>query len=321
MKKIFRIYQIIGLILVFTSSCELEKPASLPELTTLPLSDITSISATGGGSVSWNGGATITSRGVCWSTNFNPTISDNTTTDGVGEGSFTSSLTGLTSGTDYYIRAYATNSAGTAYGNKIIFTTPLTDVDGNIYYTTRIGDQVWITENLRTTKLNDKTSISNITDNSIWSTLSTPAYSWYRNQETVDDQKYGVLYNWFTINTGKLCPAGWHVPDEEEWSVLTEYLGGEWEAGGKLKEQGLVHWISPNTGALNIFGFTALPAGYRTGLSSGTFRAKGYIGWWWSSTEVDAIWARNRTLAYDAMEIARGQGLKKNGYSVRCLKD
>jgi uncharacterized protein (TIGR02145 family) len=304
-----------------TYSCEVENPASLPELSTLPLSDITSLSAMTGGIISHDGGATVISRGVCWSTNFNPTIADNVTSDGTGTGSFTSSVYGLTSGTEYYIRAYATNSIGTSYGNKILFITPLTDIDGNIYYTTKIGKQMWTTGNLKTTKLNDNTQIVNITDNSKWCTLSEPACCWYRNQEPSTGENYGMLYNWFTINTGRLCPSGWHVPDEDEWNILTEYLGGELEAGGKLKEQGLLHWVSPNTGARNIFGFTALPAGYRTGLSSGSFRAKGYIGWWWSSTQVDAIWARNRTLAYDAEEIARGQGLKKNGYSVRCVKD
>jgi uncharacterized protein (TIGR02145 family) len=128
------------------------------------------------------------------------------------------------------------------------------------------------------------------------------------------------LYNWYAVNTGKLCPEGWHVPDESEWTALSNYLGSEWVAGGKLKEQGLVHWESPNYGASNDYGFSALPGGCRTGLTSGFFRAFRYLGWWWSSTEADSIGARARLLAYDAVEITGGKGLKNNGYSVRCVK-
>ena len=315
------IYKLIGLILILAAGCEMEKPAALPELTTLPLTNITSISALSGGSITWDGGAIVTARGVCWSTSFNTTLSDNITTDGAGTGSFESSVTGLSGGTYYYIRAYATNSAGTAYGNKIIFITPLTDNDGNIYNAAQIGTQVWMTENLKTTRFNDNTKIPNVTENAAWITLSTPAYCWYKNSEITNDYKYGALYNWFAVNTGKLCPSGWHVPEEADWSILTDYLGGEYSAGGKLKEQGVNHWFSPNLGASNIFGFTALPAGYRSGLTSGSFRAIGYIGWWWASTESDLNWARNRTMAFDVSEIARGQGLKRNGYSVRCVKN
>jgi uncharacterized protein (TIGR02145 family) len=322
MKGIIWIYKIlvIVLIVIFTS-CELEKSAVLPEVSTLPLTNVTSFSALSGGSVSSDGGAIVTARGVCWSTNFNPTISDNITTDGEGVGNFRSSITGLNSGTNYYVRAYATKSGGTVYGNKIIFITPLTDNDGNIYNTAVIGTQIWMTENLKTTRFNDNTKIPNVTENNAWTALSAPAFCWYKNSEITKDNKYGALYNWFTVNTGKLCPTGWHVPDEADWTALTDYLGGEYDAGGKLKEQGITHWISPNQGASNIFGFTALPAGYRSGLSSGSFRAIGYIGWWWASSESDLNWARNRTMAYDVSEMARGQGLKKNGYSVRCVKN
>ncbi len=321
MKSKRLIYRLTGLILTLITGCEPEKPAALPELSTLPLTDVTSISALSGGIVTRDGGADVTARGLCWSTSFNPTIADNITTDGNGAGTFESYITGLTGGTIYYMRAYATNIAGTSYGNKIIFITPLTDDDGNIYTTAQIGTQVWMTENLKTTRFNDNSKIPNITENTAWITLSTPAYCWYKNSKITIDYKYGALYNWFAVNTGKLCPTGWHVPEEDEWSILTDYLGGEYDAGGKLKEQGIIHWISPNLGASNIFGFTALPAGYRSGLTSGSFRAIGYIGWWWANTESDLNWARNRTMAYDVSEIARGQGLKRNGYSVRCLKN
>jgi uncharacterized protein (TIGR02145 family) len=310
-----------GFVLIFTISCEMDESATLPELSTTPISDLTSISAVCGGSIISDGGSVITARGVCWSTNFAPTISDNISTDGTGTGSFVSSLTGLISGTYYYVRAYATNRAGTAYGNRFIFIIPLTDIDGNLYYTVMIGNQVWMTENLKTTKYNDNTDIPNVTDNTAWTTLATPAFCWYKNNELNNDYKYGALYNWFAVNTGKLCPAGWHVPYEEEWTTLVDYLGGEYYAGGSLKEQGLNHWNSPNAGASNAYGFSALPGGYRTGLSTGSFRAIRYIGWWWTNTESDLKWARNRVMAFDAIEVAKGRAIKTNGYSVRCIKD
>jgi uncharacterized protein (TIGR02145 family) len=308
-------------LLVFTSRCEMEKPATLPELSTVPITDITSTSAICGGTIVSDGGSPVTARGVCWSLNYEPTISDNVSSDGEGIGNFTSSVDGLTSGSIYFIRSYATNNIGTAYGNKFLFITPLSDIEGNVYRTVIIGDQVWMAENLRTTKYFDNSEIPYVSDNTAWSKLSSPACCWYKNDESKKDQKYGLLYNWFTINTGKLCPTGWHIPSEDEWITLTNYLGGESYAGGKLKELGIGHWTSPNAGASDIFGFSALPGGYRSGLYSGSFRALGYIGWWWAGKESDLEWARSRTLAFDESVIAKGKGLKINGYSVRCVKN
>lgn len=320
-KTLFYSFLVMILTSVLTSGCKKENPVKLPELSTTRLTKITSTSVISGGSVTQDGGEIVSTRGVCWSTHFNPVVSDNCTTDGAGAGSFSSSVTGLTSGTNYYVRAYATNSEGTAYGNEIIFITPLTDIEGNVYNTVIMGTQVWMTENLKTTKYIDKTKIPNVTDSKTWGTLSTPAYCWYNNDVSSGKQNYGALYNWFAVNTGNLCPTGWHVPSEKEWLTLADYLDGETIAGGKLKEIGLIHWKEENVGASNDFGFTALPGGYRTGLSSGSFRANGYLGYWWASTENDSIGARARLMTYDASDIFRGTGLKKNGYSVRCIKD
>jgi uncharacterized protein (TIGR02145 family) len=228
---------VIRLFLILTQSCEKEKPVTLPELSTVTLTNLTSTSVTSGGSVTSDGGAFVSARGVCWGIHPNPTVSDNITTDGAGTGSFSSSLKGLISGTDYYVRAYATNLAGTAYGNEFIFITPLTDIDGNVYNTVIIGTQVWMTENLKTTKYNDNTKIPNVIDNTPWCTLPTPAYCWYKNDEASNKHSYGALYNWFTVNTGKLCPTGWHVPSEVEWTTLTDCLGGESIASGKIKRR------------------------------------------------------------------------------------
>jgi uncharacterized protein (TIGR02145 family) len=321
----------MAFLLILLNTCEKETPIALPILNTSPLTNLSSVSARGGGTILSDGGDIIKTSGVCWSTQYNPTIYDNFTSDGAGTGSFESNITGLTGGTHYYIRAYATNSEGTAYGNGIIFITPLTDIEGNTYSTAAIGEQVWMRENLKTTKFNDNTDIPIVTDNVAWITLNTPACSWYNNNESFRDNNYGVLYNWFTVNTGKLCPAGWHVPDEDEWTILVQYLGGEYRAGGKLKEQGTNHWINPNSGASDVYGFTALPGGFRTGLNPGSSRAMGYVGRWWVSTEsanpwfasLDSVlmWARCSTIFFDGPVVVMGIGLKTNGYSIRCMKD
>jgi uncharacterized protein (TIGR02145 family) len=140
----------------------------------------------------------------------------------------------------------------------------LTDVDNNTYKVVKIGTQVWMAENLKTTRYNDGSAIPLVTDNTEWNNLTTPGYSWYNNDSATYAQTYGALYNWYTVETGNLCPTGWHVPSDAEWTTLTDYLGGEAIAGGKLKETGTAHWDSPNTGATDETGFTAFPGGNRT---------------------------------------------------------
>ena len=137
----------------------------------------------------------------------------------------------------------------------------VTDIDGNVYHTVKIGTQVWMVENLKTTKYNDGTPIPLVTANSSWAILTTPGYCFYNNDANVNKATYGAMYNWYIVNTGKLCPAGWHVPIDAEWTTLTNYLGSENAAGGKLKEFGISHWVTPNDGTTNSSGFTALPAG------------------------------------------------------------
>jgi uncharacterized protein (TIGR02145 family) len=312
---------VIELLLILINSCNKEKPFTLPVLSTVPLTDIKSTSVISGGNITSDGGEIVISRGVCWGKSPNPTVSDNITSNGAGAGTFLSPITGLTSGTDYYLRAYATNNEGTAYGNEFIFILPVTDIDGNVYNPEIIGTQVWITENLKTTKYNDNTIIPMIPDNTAWAGLSSPAYCWYKHDNNFNENNYGALYNWFAVNTGKLCPIGWHVPNDDEWTILINYVGGENIASGELKESGTAHWISPNWGASNEFGFNALPGGYRTGNAIGSFRYLGYYGWWWASSEYSSTGARACLMAFDESDIIRGNGLKKNGYSVRCLKD
>ncbi len=199
-------------------------------------------------------------------------------------------------------------------------TSAFTDKDGNVYKTVIIGTKVWMAENLKTIKYNDGTAIPLVTDGAEWAALSTPGYCWYNNDAATYKVTYEALYNWYTVNTGKLCTTGWHVPSDAEWIILTTYLGGESIAGGKLKEIGITHWLSPNTGTTNESGFTALPGGTRT--FYGSF---GYIGdraYWWSSTEHNTGNALGRFMNYYFVsELLKSDSSEDNGFSVRCLQD
>ena len=293
-------------------------------ITTTAVSNITGTTAVSGGNVISDGGAKITAKGVCWSTSPNPTIADNKTIDGGGIGSFTSNITGLAAGTTYFLRAYATNSFATAYGNEISFTTTappvttVTDYDGNVYDTVHIGTQIWLKQNLKTTHYKNGAAITYPgTDNTAWQNNTTGAYAWYNNDEATYKNTYGALYNWYAVNTGNLCPTGWHVPTDAEWTTLTTYLGGESIAGGKLKATTL--WNSPNTGATNSSGFTALPGGYRGG--NGTYGGIGDNGYWWSSTEDYTTYAWGRSMNCNNGYVNSYSYYKYLGFSVRCLRD
>jgi uncharacterized protein (TIGR02145 family) len=299
----------------FTSS-----PIALATLTTAAVTAITSTTAVSGGNITSDGGGTVTARGVCWGTSANPTTTNNKTTNESGTGGFTSNITGLNPGTIYYVRAYATNSAGTAYGNEISFTSAeqVIDIDGNIYHVVTIGTQDWLVENLKVTKYRNGDPIPNVTDALAWELLSTGAYCNYDNLQS-NGTTYGRLYNWYAVSDDRnIAPAGWHVPDDAEWNVLINHLGGISIAGGKLKEAGLTHWKDPNHGATNISGFTALPAGLRN--FGGGFE---YIIWgcgfWSTSFENDD--ATVQMLDYNTEDIFAGQNGFRYGRSVRCIRD
>ncbi len=225
------------------------------------------------------------------------------------------------------------------FKNEILFTVTLfcleltgiqaqtvKDIDGNVYKSITVGTQVWIVENLKTTKYNDGLSIPLVIDNKAWKALNTSAYCWYNNDEITYKNKYGALYNWYTVNTNKLCPKDWHVPTDAEWRTLTTYLGGEGVAGGKMKEKGTAHWDSPNIGATNESGFTALSSGVRnmsgefdySGSNVEMFRSNGY---WWSSTELYFYNAYYRRLYHTLSDIYSSLSDKRFGFSVRCLQN
>jgi len=332
---------ILVLLFVFANSCKKDdnNNTGIPVLSTTAVTDITQATATCGGNITSDGGATVTARGVCWSTGQTPTISDNKTTDGTGAGEFSSILSGLSPNTTYYVRAYATNSSGTGYGSTMSFTTQegssggtFTDTrDGKVYQTVVIGTQEWMAENLA--------YLPSVVGPGTGSNTTSYYYVYGYDGTNVTDAKatsnyttYGVLYNWPAAMAGSassnanpsgvqgVCPAGWHLPSDAEWTELTDYLGGESGAGGKLKETGTTHWASPNTGATNETGFTALPGGLR-GSNGCFFNFIGYYGYWWSASEDGTYFAWCRGMDYYDSDVFRIFFDKEVGFSVRCVRD
>lgn len=195
----------------------------------------------------------------------------------------------------------------------------VTDIDGNSYRTVRIGNQWWMAENLKTTKYNVGTIIPRVEGYKAWYELTNGAYCWY-NDIIEYKEVYGHLYNWYVVNTGKLCPTGWHVPGYDEWTTLVSYLGGRDGTAGKLKETGFTHWQIPNEGANNKTGFTALPGGFRHQM--GSYCEIGEMGSWWLSTETFPGTAWSISLGSIGNGLMEDMYIGKNwGLSVRCIRD
>ncbi len=210
-----------------------------------------------------------------------------------------------------------------AFGLLYCFSTAVTastvtDIDGNIYQTVTIGTQVWMAENLRVTHYRNGDPIPSVTDNSVWASLATGAYCEYNN-DPANVAIYGRIYNWYAVNDSRnMAPEGWHIPTDADWQVLSDYLGGDAIAGGKMKEAGTAHWLEPNTGATNESGFTALPGGWR----SPYYYYMGSWAFFWSSTEANSNHAWLRDLHYNTTELFRGEyGEKSDGFSIRCVRD
>lgn len=301
----------------------------VPEMTTTEVSALTPTAGTSGGNITNNGGSDITERGICWSTSPNPTITNSKTSEGTGSGVFASNLSGLADGTVYYIRSYATNRAGTGYGNQVTITTPVMDVEGNIYKTVAIGAQVWMAENLKTTHYKDNSPIAMVADSLTWLTLTTPAYCYYRNHEY--NKVYGALYNWYAAATGNLCPEGWHVPRNAEFQTLelqagmpadTVFKWGWRGAGIGTHLKSTTGWSSEGEGD-NASGFTAIPAGFRAWINA-QFRAIGDIAYFWSSTDDAANLKPNvgwyRRLDATSTKVYQATSEKTGGKSIRCVK-
>jgi uncharacterized protein (TIGR02145 family) len=334
--KLMTFVVLLSMVMILPECKKGKEPASEPSAPTASTnlaSWINQTWATLNGVVNANNQSTIVSFEYDTTTSYGYSIiATPDTTSGSTSVYVSANLTGLTTNTTYHYRVKAVSSVGITYGNDVTFTTTITggssiifntdltygsisDNDGNTYKTIEIGTQTWMAENLKTTKLNDNTSIPLVTSNTIWATLTTPAYCWYNNDSII----YGVMYNWYTVNTVKLCPTGWHVPSDVEWTTLTTYLGGESVAGFTQKETGATHWLSPNTGSTNESGYTALPGGYRN--YAGTFGDIRSYGYWWSSTEGSSADAYYRDMYYGYGYVDRSTSSKKAGFSVRCLKD
>jgi len=294
-----------------------------PIVITASVTDIAQTTATSGGTITSDGGAPVTARGVCWSISSNPTIADSYTNDGTGTGTFTSYLTGLTPNTLYYVRAYATNSIGTSYGNEVTFTTlnepqpcpgvPTVIYEGKTYNTVQIGTQCWFKENLNVgTRINGS---QNPTNNGIKEKYC------YNDLESNCDV-YGGLYQWYemmqyvtTQGVQGLCPSGWHIPTDGEWTILTDFLGGESVAGTKMKSTS--GWYGGGNGN-NSSGFTALPGGSR--YPAGWFGDLTQIAYFWSSS-INVTSANDRILRYNYDNVQIGAGYLDAGFSIRCIKN
>jgi uncharacterized protein (TIGR02145 family) len=325
----------------------------LPTVTTSAVSNITSSSATAGGTVISDGGATVYDRGVCYSTASMPTISDNCIQIGQGTGIFSNNITGLNDNTTYYVRAYATNSQGTAYGNELSFTTvnpandgqpclgtpTVADIDSNVYNTVMIGIQCWMKENLRTTRYANGVNIP------MGSTYSnTDPYRYAPDNNNSNVSTYGYLYNWAAVMNGDsssfanpsgvqgICPNGWHVPSDAEWTQLTNYVGSQTQYRCDNSSVKIAKALASTTGWLssdetcevgnnpstnNATGFSALPAGGYGG-NYGNF---GRNARFWSATESDDGDAYYRMLANHEAFVYRNYYQKFFSTSVRCVRD
>ncbi len=203
----------------------------------------------------------------------------------------------------------------------------VTDSDGNTYKTVKIGNQIWMAENLRTTKFNDGQSIPHVTGDYAWGNLTTPGYC-FGNFPEPDKKLFGAWYNWYAADSGKLAPKGWHIPTVTEWKTLAAYLGGENVAGGAMKSTGIRYWLPPNTGATDSSGFSAYPAGYRNydglDISLPKYRRSPIDhASFWTANQTNATEAFGTRLVADRQDflIANYSVMKTYGYSVRCIKD
>lgn len=315
----------------------------MPTVSSVNITKITKSSAVSGGNITGDGGAVILSRGVCWDTVPNPTISDNYSFDGIGSGEYTSNLTNLMPNTTYYVRPYAINYLQTGYGEETSFTTRdtncivvygdgVTDIDGNYYESVIIGNQEWMASDLKTTKFNDGTDIPYVADNDAWVALTTPGYSVYIYSDSLAEIydslhnwcTHVALYNWYAVDDTdsgnlKICPVGWHVSTDIEWMLLAETIGGS-DKSHYLKST--TGWANNGNG-IDIYGFSVLPGGWRSVSTPGLFDNMFNNSRFWTSTRINETKAWMRTFNTGNTNILRnttGYGIKY-GFSVRCVKD
>lgn len=342
----FRIYisVLLGMLFLTNNGCKKDDaPIITATVTTSTVTNIAVTTASCGGEVTVDGGGSITERGICWGTSSNPTITGSKTSDGTGIGTFTSLITGLTANTTFFVRAYATNSAGTAYGSEISFKAfAAMDGDGNGYYSVIIGTQEWLTENLKTTKYNDGTNLPLVTGNTDWAALTSPACCWYNNDDASNKAKYGALYNFYALDPAvngnkNIAPAGWHPATFEDWVAMRNYLNengynydgsssgyniakalcavNDWTASGTTGAVGNTDYPLMR----NKSGFTGLPGGLRQ--IDGGFQDINNSALWWTSYNVDSEQGWGPYIGSDATSMFEWYRDKALGLSVRCVKD
>jgi uncharacterized protein (TIGR02145 family) len=309
---------------------------NLPYIVATPVPVHINTSVPVGGNVLYEGLSPVTERGVYWGTVPEPEKNGAKISLGSGLGKFSFLLEGLNQTTEYYTKAYATNNYGTLFGSEIKFTTGLSpsfesvsDIEGNKYKCIKIGNQLWMAENLKTRKFNDETPISLIIDNNTWGNYPLSSkFSWYNNDSASYNNLYGILYNGAAVSSGKLCPVGWHVPSDDEWTTLEMYLGmSEKQAvveNTRGTDEGLQMkttsgWLEQGNG-YNTSNFSGLPGGTRVPL--GSFGDAGKVGIWWSSTkdpQLNFLWCRS--LLYNATGVSRTDVSMQSGCNVRCIKN
>jgi len=274
----------------------------------------------------------IEEKGFCYGTIPKPTVSDNKiVAKNLGKMdtvTFVDTIIGLKSNTTYYVRSYAFNENGVAYSNEQSFTLwinapgpVVTDLDNNNYHSVKIGTQIWMVENLKTTKYQNGQSIENIANNTQWQYATSGAYCYYDNISAYK-YTYGCLYNWSAIaDIRNIAPTGWHVATYDDWKNLIDFLGGINFVTNKIKEQGTIHWLNHENLSTNESGFTALPGGYRN--YTGDFYYINTAMSFWTSTEGDATSGLNfgyTSNADNGLTVLAPQG-KMSGNSVRCIKN
>jgi len=321
----------------------------LPEVETNAVTNIDISEATFNASIKNDGGTDIIIKGFVWGLEENITLSSNMgfSENGAGSNNYSHELTNLETETAYYVKAYATNEIGTAYGDAISFTTlpepwngepcpdceTITDADGNLYRTVQMGNQCWLAENLKTTKYNDNETIQVVVDNNEWKNLNTGACCVYNNEASNKDD-YGMLYNNYAVETGKLCPEGWHVATDNEWKTLEGFADSQYgiddevwhnegwrgsDTGRKLKTSDVWYSGTDEQGTDN-FGFGAFPAGQRNA-DNGAFERINEWGLWWAAKEQGETNVYRRHMSNHEDNIARFPSNPVSGYAVRCVKD
>ena len=289
---------------------------TIPVLTTNNPTIINNTSAKIGGSITYDGGLAIITKGLCWSKTNNPTINNNKII--ISSGTLESDILDLTSGETYYVRAFATNNNGTGYGNEIILNTTIVDIDGNTYHAIKIGTQTWMIENLKTTKYRDGSIVTYNSSN--WDNLTTGVWCNYANSDT-NGEKFGHLYNYYAVSDSKnLAPIGWHIPTDNEWNTLVTYINNNNCSGTSYSSFTAItnDWIYNSYTPTNCSGFTALPAGGRDLMSFGYIN---YAALWWSSTKYDSTTAWRYSLYYKDSFVDRRADNLNYGRSIRCIRD